>query len=88
MAYDRLSGYLLDAEPEVEIVRLDQQMLAASWRAVELVPAEPPTPCGPGPHKARSLIVARDYEAARDRARRRWPWPGPLAASATRPPPC
>ena len=69
VAYDRLSGYLLDAEPEVEIVRLDQQMLAASRRAVELVPAEPPTPLRArvAAGLARSLIVARDYEAARDR---------------------
>jgi DNA-binding CsgD family transcriptional regulator len=68
LAYDRLSGYLLDAEPEVEVVRLDQQMLAASWRAVELVPAEPPTPLRArvAAGLARSLMVARDYEAARE----------------------
>jgi DNA-binding CsgD family transcriptional regulator len=70
LAYDRLSGYLLDAEPEVEIAQLDRQMLAASRRAVELVPAEPPTPLRArvAAGLARSLIVARDYEAARDQS--------------------
>ncbi|HEY6709887.1 MAG TPA: AAA family ATPase, partial [Actinomycetota bacterium] len=68
LAYDRLSSYLLDAEPEVEITRLDEQMLAASRRAVELVPADPPTPLRArvAAGLARSLIIARDYEAARD----------------------
>jgi DNA-binding CsgD family transcriptional regulator/tetratricopeptide (TPR) repeat protein len=69
LAYDRLSGYLLDAEPEVQMARLDQEMLAASRRAVELVPAEPPSPlrARAAAGLARSLIVARDYETARDR---------------------
>ena len=42
MAYDRLSSYLLDAE--LELARVEEQMLAASRRAVELVPEQPPTP--------------------------------------------
>jgi DNA-binding CsgD family transcriptional regulator len=69
MAYDRLSGYLLDVEPEVELAHLDQQMLAASRQAVELVPVEPPTPLRARVTAglARSLIMARDYEAARER---------------------
>ena len=52
----------------MEITRLDEQMLAASRRAVELVPADPPTPLRArvAAGLARSLIIARDYEAARD----------------------
>ena len=69
MAYDRLSGYLLDAEPELELARVEEQMLAASERAVELVPEEPPTPLRArvAAGLARSLLVARDYEGARRR---------------------
>jgi DNA-binding CsgD family transcriptional regulator/tetratricopeptide (TPR) repeat protein len=69
LAYDRLSGYLLDAEPELELARVEEQMLAASGRAAELVPEEPPTPLRArvAAGLARSLIVARDYEGARRR---------------------
>jgi DNA-binding CsgD family transcriptional regulator len=69
LAYDRLSGYLLDAEPELELARVEEQMLAASGRAVELVPEEPPTPLRArvAAGLARSLLVARDYEGARRR---------------------
>jgi DNA-binding CsgD family transcriptional regulator len=69
LAYDRLSGYLLDAEPELELARVEEQMLTASGRAVELVPEEPPTPLRArvAAGLARSLLVARDYEGARRR---------------------
>ncbi len=67
LAYERLSGYLLDAEPELELARVEEQMLAASGRAVELVPEQPPTPLRArvAAGLARSLLVARDYEGAR-----------------------
>jgi DNA-binding CsgD family transcriptional regulator len=69
MAYDRLSSYLLDVEPEMDLARVREEILAASQRAVELVPAEPPTPlrASVAAGLARSLIVARDYEEARRR---------------------
>jgi tetratricopeptide (TPR) repeat protein len=67
LAYDRLSSYLFDVEPEVDLTRIREEILAASERAVELVPAEPPTPLRSlvTSGLARSLMVARDYEAAR-----------------------
>jgi DNA-binding CsgD family transcriptional regulator len=63
--YERLSGYVLDAELEFE--RVEEPMLAASRRAVELVPEQPPTPLRArvAAGLARSLMVARDYEGAR-----------------------
>ena len=63
--YERLSGYVLDAELEFE--RVEEPMLAASRRAVELVPAQPPTPLRArvAAGLARSLMVARDFEGAR-----------------------
>jgi DNA-binding CsgD family transcriptional regulator/tetratricopeptide (TPR) repeat protein len=69
MAYDRLSSYLLDAEPELELTRMREQILAASERAAELVPEEPPTPLRArvAAGLARSLMVSRDYEQARRR---------------------
>jgi DNA-binding CsgD family transcriptional regulator len=69
MAYDRLSSYLLDVEPDGDHVRIREQILAASKRAVELVPAEPPTPLRARVASGldRSLILARDYEGARRR---------------------
>jgi DNA-binding CsgD family transcriptional regulator/tetratricopeptide (TPR) repeat protein len=69
MAHDRLSSYLLDAEPEWDLARVREQILAASERAVELVPAEPPTPLRARVTSgmARSLVLARDYEGARRR---------------------
>jgi DNA-binding CsgD family transcriptional regulator len=69
MAYDRLSSYLLDVEPEMDLARARAEILAASERAVELVPAEPPTPLRAmvAAGLARSLMVARDYEGARRR---------------------
>jgi DNA-binding CsgD family transcriptional regulator len=69
MAYDRLSSYLLDAEPELELTRIREQILAASERAAELVPEEPPTPLRArvAAGLARSLMVSRDYEQARRR---------------------
>ncbi|HKQ00864.1 MAG TPA: AAA family ATPase, partial [Actinomycetes bacterium] len=68
-AYDRLSSYLLDVEPDVDLPRIRAEILAASERAVELVPAEPPTPLRArvASGLARSLVVARDYEEARRR---------------------
>jgi ATP/maltotriose-dependent transcriptional regulator MalT len=65
MAYDRLSSYLLDAEPEFEQAK--EETLATSEKAVELVPEEPPTPLRAwvAGGRARSLMVARDYEGAR-----------------------
>ncbi len=65
MAYERLSSYLLDAE--LELARVEEPMLAASRRAVELVPEQPPTPLRArvAAGLARSLMVARDYEGAR-----------------------
>jgi DNA-binding CsgD family transcriptional regulator len=67
LAHDRLSSYLLDAEPELELSRVSAQMLASSQRAVELVPEAPATPLRArvAAGLARSLMVARDYEAAR-----------------------
>jgi DNA-binding CsgD family transcriptional regulator/tetratricopeptide (TPR) repeat protein len=69
MAYDRLSSYLLDAEPELELTRIREQILAASERAAELVPEAPPTPLRArvAAGLARSLIVSRDYQQARRR---------------------
>ena len=69
MAYDRLSSYLLDAEPELELTRIREQILAASERAAELVPEAPPTPLRArvAAGLARSLMVSRDYEQARRR---------------------
>jgi DNA-binding CsgD family transcriptional regulator len=51
----------------VDLTRIREEILAASERAVELVPAEPPTPLRAlvASGLARSLMVARDYEAAR-----------------------
>jgi DNA-binding CsgD family transcriptional regulator len=65
MAHDRLSSYVLDAE--VELARVQDLMLAASRRAVELVPEQPPTPqrAMVAAGLARTLIVARDYDGAR-----------------------
>jgi DNA-binding CsgD family transcriptional regulator len=65
MAYERLSSYLLDAE--LELARIIEPMLAASRRAVELVPEQPPTPlrASVAAGLARSLMVARDPEGAR-----------------------
>jgi len=67
MVYERLSSYLLDAEPELELSQIREEILAASERAAELVPAEPPTPLRArvAAGLARSLIVARDYEGSR-----------------------
>ena len=64
-AYERLSSYLLDAE--LELARIMEPMLAASRRAVELVPGQPATPLRArvAAGLARSLMVARDYEGAR-----------------------
>ncbi|MFL6251652.1 MAG: AAA family ATPase [Actinomycetes bacterium] len=69
MAYDRVSSYLLDAEPELELTRIREQILAASERAAELVPEAPPTPLRArvAAGLARSLIVSRDYQQARRR---------------------
>ena len=69
MAYDRLSSYLLDVEPELDLARIREQILAASERAVELVPQQPPTPLRArvAAGLARSLILARDYQGARRR---------------------
>ena len=65
MAHERLSSYLLDAE--VELGRVVPPMLAASRRAVELVPEQPPTPqrARAAAGLAGSLIIARDYDGAR-----------------------
>jgi DNA-binding CsgD family transcriptional regulator/tetratricopeptide (TPR) repeat protein len=64
-AYERLSGYVLDAELELE--RVEEQMLAAARRAVELVPEQPPTPLRArvAAGLARSLLMTRDFEGAR-----------------------
>jgi DNA-binding CsgD family transcriptional regulator len=63
--YERLSGYVLDAELEFD--RFEEPMLAAARRAVELVPEQPPTPLRArvAAGLARSLLVARDFEGAR-----------------------
>jgi DNA-binding NarL/FixJ family response regulator/tetratricopeptide (TPR) repeat protein len=65
MVYERLSGYLLDAELEVD--RSPEQMLAASRKAVDLVPERPPTALRARvtAAMARSLQFNRDYDAAR-----------------------
>jgi DNA-binding CsgD family transcriptional regulator/tetratricopeptide (TPR) repeat protein len=67
MAHDRLSSYLLDIEPDTDLVGIREQILAASERAVELVPAEPATPLRARVTSglARSLMMARDYQGAR-----------------------
>ena len=64
-AYERLSSYVLDAE--LELARVEEQMLEASRRAVELVPEQPPTPLRArvAAGLARSLLVTRDFEGAR-----------------------
>ena len=69
VAYDRLSSYLLDVEPDMDLARARAEILAASERAVELVPAEPPTPLRAmvAAGLARSLMVSRDYVDARRR---------------------
>ena len=63
--YERLSNYVLDAE--LELTRVEEQMLEASRRAVELVPEQPPTPLRArvAAGLARSLLVTRDFEGAR-----------------------
>jgi DNA-binding CsgD family transcriptional regulator len=63
--YERLSGYLLDAE--VELARVAEQILAAARRAVELVPEQPPTPLRAEvtAAMARTLQITRDYDGAR-----------------------
>jgi DNA-binding CsgD family transcriptional regulator/tetratricopeptide (TPR) repeat protein len=43
LAHERLGHYVLDAEVELGWNQVEVQMLAACRRAVELVPAEPPT---------------------------------------------
>jgi DNA-binding CsgD family transcriptional regulator len=65
MAYERLSSYALDAELEIE--RVDELMLEASQRAVELVPEQPPTPLRArvAAGLARALMFSRDYPGAR-----------------------
>ena len=84
-AYERLSSYLLDAE--LELARIMEPMLAASRRAVELVPEQPPTPLRArvAAGLARSLMVARDYEGARRWGEEALEVARPPAASATRP---
>jgi DNA-binding CsgD family transcriptional regulator len=65
MVYHRLSSYVLDAE--LEIGRVEQLMLEASRRAVELVPEQPPTPLRAqvAAGMARALIIGRDYDGTR-----------------------
>ncbi|HJW35090.1 MAG TPA: AAA family ATPase, partial [Actinomycetes bacterium] len=67
MAYERLSSYVLDAE--LELGRIEEPMLEASRRAVELVPEQPPTPqrARVAAGLARSLMFVRDYDGARGR---------------------
>jgi len=63
--YERLSGYLLDAE--VELSRVDEAMRAAARKAVDLVPERPPTPLRArvAAAMARTLQITRDYDGAR-----------------------
>jgi predicted ATPase len=63
--YERLSGYLLDAE--LEMTRLEEQMLEASRKAVDLVPEQPPTALRArvAAAMARALQINRDYDGAR-----------------------
>ena len=65
LAYDRLSSYVLDAELELDPGRGGDA--GRLRRAVELVPEQPPTPLRARvvAGLARSLMVARDYQAAR-----------------------
>ena len=65
VVYERLSGYLLDAE--LELTRLDEQMLDASQRAVDLVPERPPTAlrARAAAAMARALQINRDYDGSR-----------------------
>jgi len=65
MVYERLSGYLLDAE--LEVTRLGEQMLAAAQHAVDLVPEAPPTALRSraAAAMARTLQINRDYDGAR-----------------------
>jgi DNA-binding CsgD family transcriptional regulator/tetratricopeptide (TPR) repeat protein len=63
IAHERLGHYLLDVWSE----KTDDEMLAANWRAVELVPAEPPTPLRArvAAGLARALLIVRGHDEAR-----------------------
>jgi DNA-binding CsgD family transcriptional regulator len=65
MVYERLGSYVLDAE--LEIGRVEELMLEACRRAVELVPEQPPTPlrARAAAGLASALVVGRDYDGAR-----------------------
>jgi tetratricopeptide (TPR) repeat protein len=64
-AYERLGHHMLDDEPELG--QVEPQMLEACWRAVELVPEQPPTPLRArvAAGLARALMATGDYEGAR-----------------------
>jgi DNA-binding CsgD family transcriptional regulator/tetratricopeptide (TPR) repeat protein len=66
MAYERLGHYLWDSDFELR-PSTRAEVLAACWRAVELVPERPPTPLRArvAAGLARSLLLARDYDGTR-----------------------
>jgi DNA-binding CsgD family transcriptional regulator len=67
LAHERLGHYVLEAEIEVGWEQVEVQMLAACRRAVELVPAEPPTALRArvAAGLARALAVTGASEEAR-----------------------
>ena len=68
LAHERLGHYVLEAEVEVGWEQVEVQMLAACRRAVELVPAEPPTALRA--RVAAGLARALAVTGASDEARR------------------
>ena len=66
VAYDRLSGYLLDVEPEADLARIREQILAASRAGGRAGPGRAAdSAAGPGDAAGCPLAdVGRDYEAA------------------------
>jgi DNA-binding CsgD family transcriptional regulator len=68
LAHERLGHYVLEAEIEVGWEQVEVQMLAACRRAVELVPAEPPTALRA--RVAAGLARALAVTGAADEARR------------------
>jgi DNA-binding NarL/FixJ family response regulator/tetratricopeptide (TPR) repeat protein len=65
LAHERLGHYMLDAE--LELGQVDELVVQVCRRAVELVPAQPPTPLRArvAVGLAQALIETRDYQAVR-----------------------
>jgi len=77
LAHERLGHYVLEAEVEVGWEQVEVQMLAACRRAVELVPAQPPTALRA--RVAAGLARALSVTGASDEAR---PWAEEALATA------